>query len=195
TTTERGSGTGTFTYGTPPTSITSASTTTFTVQSAGTFGVTTDGGDPKPLLSVSGTLPSGVTFADNGLGDGTGTLAGTPAFGTVGTYPLTIKASNQVPTDATQSFTLTVNGASSTTVLATPAPSPSVVGQSVAFSATVPANAAGTVTFDYGDGGQDIVNVASGGASHNHTYAAPGNYTVNAVFSGDSSYAGSTSFN
>jgi uncharacterized repeat protein (TIGR03803 family) len=38
-----------------------------------------------------------------------GVLSGTPAAGTGGTYPITITASNGVGTDATQSFTLTVD--------------------------------------------------------------------------------------
>ena len=42
-------------------------------------------------------------------GDGTATLAGTPAAGTGGLYALTITATNGVVPDATQSFTLTVN--------------------------------------------------------------------------------------
>ena len=50
-----------------------------------------------------------MTFTDNG--NGTATLAGTPAAGTGGTYPFTITAANGVLPDATQSFTLTVNGA------------------------------------------------------------------------------------
>ena len=48
-----------------------------------------------------------MTFVDNG--DGTATLAGTPAAGTGGTYPLTITAANGVAPNATQSFTLTVD--------------------------------------------------------------------------------------
>ena len=48
-----------------------------------------------------------MTFVDNG--NGTATLAGTPAAGTGGTYALTITAANGVLPDATQSFTLTVD--------------------------------------------------------------------------------------
>jgi hypothetical protein len=44
-------------------------------------------------------------------GDGTATLAGSPAPGTLGTYVLTITASNGVGSNAVQSFTLTVNAA------------------------------------------------------------------------------------
>ena len=46
---------------------------------AGSFTVTTKG-FPTAALSESGTLPSGVTFTDNG--NGTATLSGTPAAGT-----------------------------------------------------------------------------------------------------------------
>ena len=90
-----------------PPAITSAASTTFTEGSAGSFTVTTTG-TPAPALSESGSLPSGVTFVDNG--DGTATLAGTPATGSNGVYPLTITASNGVSPDASQSFTLTVDG-------------------------------------------------------------------------------------
>ena len=64
---------------------------------------------PTPALTETGALPTGVTFVDNG--DGTATLAGTPAAGTGGTYALTITAANGVLPDATQSFTLTVDQA------------------------------------------------------------------------------------
>ena len=85
--------------------ITSANNTTFTVGTAGTFTVTKTG-FPTPTLSMSGALPSGVTFVA-----GTGVLSGTPAAGTGGTYPLTFTASNGVGSNATQNFTLTVNQA------------------------------------------------------------------------------------
>ena len=87
--------------------ITSANTTTFTVGSAGSFTVTTTG-TPAPALTESGALPSAVTFHDNG--DGTATLAGTPAAATNGTYPITITADNGATSNATQAFTLTVDG-------------------------------------------------------------------------------------
>jgi hypothetical protein len=63
-------------------------------------------GFPTAALSESGALPSGVTFTDNG--DGTATLAGTPAAGTAGSYSFTITADNGVSPAATQNFTLKV---------------------------------------------------------------------------------------
>lgn len=89
----------------------SATSTSFTQSSAGTFTVTTTGSSPTAVLTSSGTLPSGVTFTDNG--NGTATLAGTPT--NAGTFPLTFTATN-VGGAPTQSFTLTV--ASSFTPLA-----------------------------------------------------------------------------
>jgi hypothetical protein len=68
----------------------------------GTFTVTATG-LPTPSLALAGALPAGVTFDA-----ATGVMAGTPAPGTAGTYPLTITASNGVAPSATQPFTLTV---------------------------------------------------------------------------------------
>ncbi|OWK34712.1 Biofilm-associated protein [Fimbriiglobus ruber] len=97
----------TLTVGEPPT-ITSAATTTLTVDTAGTFTVTTEHGFPAATtLTETGALPTGVTFHDNG--DGTATLAGVPATGTGGTYTLTVTAADGVTPDATQTFTLTVD--------------------------------------------------------------------------------------
>jgi hypothetical protein len=92
-------------YLTPPPVITSATSTTFYVGAEGSFTVTATG-VPTPTITLSGTLPSSVTFTDNG--NGTATLAGTPASGTGGVYNLTFTASNGVLPNDTQNFTLTV---------------------------------------------------------------------------------------
>jgi len=96
-------------------SITSANNTTFTVNSAGTFNVTATGA-PVPTLALTGTLPTGVTFTP-----ASGVLAGTPALGTVGSYPVTITASNGNLPNATQNFTLTVARANQTISFTGPA--------------------------------------------------------------------------
>ena len=98
---------GSFTFSTAATApaITSMNNTTFSVDSNGSFNVTTTG-VPTPTLSENGALPGGVTFDT-----ATGVLSGTPAAGTGGVYPITFTASNGVPPDAMQSFTLTVNQA------------------------------------------------------------------------------------
>lgn len=92
--------------------ITSAASTTFTTGVAGSFTVTSTG-TPDPVLTETGTLPGGVTFVDNG--DGTATLAGTPAAGTGGVYAISIMADNGVSPAATQAFSLTVNQAPAVT--------------------------------------------------------------------------------
>ena len=86
-------------------SFTSAAATTFTVGTSGTFNVTA-AGFPAPVLSESetDTLPSGVTF-----NAATGVLSGTPAAGSAGTYTLNFTAHNGIGSDATQTFTLTVD--------------------------------------------------------------------------------------
>ena len=61
-------------------------------------------GYPTPSLSRTGGLPAGVTFSDNG--DGSATIAGTPAKGRV--FTLTLSAANGTAPRATQVFTLTI---------------------------------------------------------------------------------------
>ena len=89
--------------------ITSASSTTFTVGGSGSYTVTATG-FPAPTFSETGLLPTGVT-----LNSSTGALTGTPATGTAGIYNLVLTAHNAIGADATQSFTLTVNQATAIT--------------------------------------------------------------------------------
>lgn len=74
------------------------------------------GGHPVATISTDSELPSGVGLTDNG--DGTGTLAGTPAPATGGEYDVTVEGSNGVGPDATWPFALTVNEAPSVDVAA-----------------------------------------------------------------------------
>ncbi|MEP7154134.1 MAG: putative Ig domain-containing protein [Betaproteobacteria bacterium] len=101
-----GSATVTPTNGAIAPGFTSPNNATFTVGTTGTHTVTATG-VPAPGLSMSGTLPQGVTFTP-----GTGVVTGTPPLGTVGSYILTFTANNNVPSNAVQTFTLTVAKAS-----------------------------------------------------------------------------------
>ena len=93
----------TLTVDAPP-AVSSSNNTLFTEDISGSFTVTTDFAFPAATtLSESGTLPTGITFVDNG--NGTATLAGTPAFGTAGTYNLVITAANGILPSGTQDFT------------------------------------------------------------------------------------------
>ncbi|KRB72789.1 hypothetical protein ASE01_22365 [Nocardioides sp. Root190] len=85
---------------------------TYTVGTPGGPDVFTQvGGHPVATLSRAGLLPGGVGFTDNG--NGTGTVAGTPAPASGGTYDITVKGSNGTGPDATWPFALTVNEAPS----------------------------------------------------------------------------------
>jgi putative Ig domain-containing protein/immunoglobulin I-set domain protein len=91
-----------------PTHLTSADHATFVAGTAGTFTVTAHGGFPAPpSLTSSGSLPTGVTFTDNG--NGTATLAGKAAPAAIGSHTLTFTAANGVSPAAVQVFTLTVS--------------------------------------------------------------------------------------
>lgn len=81
--------------------ITSAAHATFKIGQTVAFTVTSTG-VPTPSLTVTGSLPQGVIFTDNG--DGTGTFSGSSTV--LGSTILTITASNGVQPDATQAFTL-----------------------------------------------------------------------------------------
>src|SRR5204863_1844349 len=100
--------------------ITSASSTTFALNTAGSFTVTATGA-PAPTISQSGTLPAGVTFNAS-----TGVLSGTPTQ--AGSFPITFTATNGTAPNATQSFTLTVTKGTQATVTVT-APSTATYGQ------------------------------------------------------------------
>jgi len=78
--------------------ITSASSTTFTVGTVGSFIVTATG-TPVPTITELGALPTGVTFA-------AGILGGTRMES--GSFPITFTASNGVLPNAVQSFVLTI---------------------------------------------------------------------------------------
>lgn len=99
---------GRFTYGVAADqapAITSGAAATFTEGLAGSFTVTTTG-RPVAALTLSGTLPAGLTFTDNG--DGTATLGGSAAAATHGSQVVTIQADNGIGTPATQTFTVTI---------------------------------------------------------------------------------------
>ncbi|MDE2445850.1 MAG: Ig-like domain-containing protein, partial [Alphaproteobacteria bacterium] len=85
--------------------ISSANSTTFYTNAYKSFAVTTTGGVTSGL-TMSGTLPPGLTFtnANNGIG----VIQGAVGLSAVGTYPLTFLASNGILPDATQNFTLYV---------------------------------------------------------------------------------------
>ena len=58
---------------------------------------------PAATVTETGALPAGVTMSPSGV------FSGTPAAGTVGTYPITVSASNGVSPDSTVSLNIVVD--------------------------------------------------------------------------------------
>jgi hypothetical protein len=166
--------------------ITSANSATFTAGAAGSFTVTTTG-LPTPALTESGTLPSGVTFTDNG--NGTAALTGTPAAGTGGTYAITFTASNGVAPDATQNFTLTVDEAPAITSASNTTFQNGVAGSFTVTTTGIPAPAltvSGTlpsgVTFtDNGNGTATLSGTSTASGTYNLTVTANNGIAPNAT--------------
>src|SRR5262249_33682931 len=93
--------------------FTSGPAAAFTVGSLGTFTITTSATPAVTAITrSSGSLPSGLTFTDNG--NGTATLTGTPDPGTSGGHALAFTAANGGP-PVTQPFVLSVQQAASIT--------------------------------------------------------------------------------
>ncbi len=80
----------------------------------------------------------------------------------------------------------------STTTLATTA-DPSLYGQLVTYTATVTAGATGTVTFTVDGVAQSTVPLSSSQAHFSISKLTPGGHTVSAAYSGDATFAASTS--
>jgi hypothetical protein len=106
-------------------SITSPNKTEFVAGQVGAFTVTATGG-PTLILSEMGALPPGVTFTAS-----TGLLSGkAPA---TGSFPIVFTASNGVKPDASQNFTLVIDGPATIT---SPDKATFVTGQAGAFTVT-----------------------------------------------------------
>ena len=158
--------------------ITSAGSASFTTGVAGSFKVTTTGSPTPALSKLSGGLPEGVTFKDNG--DGTATIAGTPSASAAPPaesteYALTIKATNSVGS-TTQPFTLTVTNPGTQPAITSPSATTFTTGIAKSFTVSttgspVPAlTRTGTLpsglTFkDNGDGTATISGTAASSAA------------------------------
>jgi hypothetical protein len=81
-------------------SITNVNSTMFTVGKLKSFTFKATG-IPTPRITLTGTLPAGLTFNDT-----TGVLSGTANTGTSGSYPLTSTASNGTSPNAVDNFIL-----------------------------------------------------------------------------------------
>jgi hypothetical protein len=174
----------TISYATQAPVITSAPSTLFDAGQAGSFTIHTTGIPTASIADGASGLPSGVMFVDNG--DGTATLSGTPAAGTVGTYSLTIDASDGVAPDAVQTFTLVVAGPPTATILSPASGQTYTQGQSVAtsFSCTDAASGPGISSCEDSSGttaGPDTGSGSTGSGALNTASVGTFEYQVMAT--------------
>jgi hypothetical protein len=156
----------------------------------------------SPCCIATGT----VTFFDGSSTLGTGTLAFSQGFGGItatlapsslsaGSHSITASYGGDNSDNGSTSAILMQVVRPNTAIAINSTPNPSIVGQSVTFTATVsPSTATGTVTFLDGRSALITNLPMSGGKA---TFSVPnftaGTHPVTATYSGDSSYGGSTS--
>ncbi len=119
--------------------FTSASSATAVTGTAFSF-ILTAAGVPAPVLSETGTLPAGLTFAP-GTG-GTAAISGAPAANSGGRYRFTVSASNASGT-ATETFTLSVD---QTPAITSPNSVTATVGKPLSVKVTTTGYPLATVT-------------------------------------------------
>jgi large repetitive protein len=162
------------------------------------------------VLSVtspgSGTPTGTVAFKDGATTLGTGTLSsGQATFATsslnVASHSITAEyagSSNFIGSTNSPALSQTVNKADATTTIASSA-NPSLVGQSVTFTATVAATSpgtgtpSGTVTFKDGSTTLGTGTLSSGQATFSTSALSLGSHSVTAVYGGDSKFNTSSS--
>lgn len=134
----------------------------------------------ETIASLGGTLLVSTTAGVNSV---------------IGTYPISISgvtSTNYAITFTPGTLTVTQGMTTTNTIVDTPTPN-SEVGTSVQLDATVNGyNPTGTVTFYSGATVLGTASVVSNVATINHTFTLAGNYTINAVYGGDSNNTGST---
>jgi VCBS repeat-containing protein len=161
--------------------FTSTAVTTATQDSAYSYAVVVTDADNDPLSLVASTLPSWLSFVDNG--DGTATLSGTPSLSDVGNHPVLLQASDGTTT-VDQSFSITVSALNA---------DPVAVGDSYSVDEDGVLNiAAAGVLINDSDADNDPLTAALVTDVSNGTLAlnADGSfdYTPNADFNGSDSF-------
>lgn len=148
----------------------------------------------------SGTPAGTVSFFDGAtlIGSGTldssgqATLVTTVLSGGSDSITATYDGDTNYAGSTSAPLTQTVDVATSTTTLTSSA-NPSTYGQSVTFTATVPAGATGTVTFKDGSATLGTATVSSGTATFTTSSLSAGSRSITATYGGDANYASSTS--
>jgi hypothetical protein len=163
----------TLSVSTPPV-FTSAASSAAVTGSPFSFTITTTG-SPAAVISMTGALPTGITFTPGA--NGTATLSGTAANATAGnTYPLTLTATN-IGGVTTQAFTLSATHAPQFTSAGS---ATAVVGKPFSFTITTVGSPAAAITmtgalpsgiaFTPGANGTATLSGTAADATAGHTY-------------------------
>jgi uncharacterized protein YjbI with pentapeptide repeats len=154
-------------------------------------------GGKSPLhwtLVTGSTLPTGLTLSDSGI------LSGTPTGG--GSFVFTVNVSdstNGTPQNASQTFNLTVTGAT-TSVAFSSSPASPTFGQPLTLTASVTTTATGSGipspggSVVFSDGGTTLgtVSLSGGTASYTSPALATGGHSFQVAYTGDTNFTGST---
>ena len=106
--------------------------------------VTPGSGAHNVTITAASTLPTWLTLTDNG--DGTATLAGTPAGADLGSLTVSLLATDDFGLTNTQSFTLTIVAPTIPTTPTTPTTEPTAPGIAAVSAVTLGQNGTRTVT-------------------------------------------------
>lgn len=141
-----------------------------------------------------------VTFFDGATNIGvvaasSGTAVLNTAALTVGSHSITAQYAGDANFSAQTSTAVTqvVNKAGTTSNVLSSSLNPATYGASVTFTATLPANATGTVTFLDGSTTLGTGTVTAGVASYSTSALTAGSHSITAQYAGDSNYSASTS--
>jgi hypothetical protein len=149
------------------------------------------GGTAPVTLALSGALPAGLAFDAAAA-----TISGIPTE--VGTFPITVTATDAGGCSASRRYVLTVAG-TRTLIVVTSSSSHSIFGETVTLTATVTTDPpgsdppTGTVTFTIDGVAQSPVPLVAGMATLTVENLSVGTHTVTASYSGDATHASSTS--
>jgi hypothetical protein len=183
------------------------------VRAATTTAITTDSPDPS-VVGEPATINYSVTVTPPGTGtptgnvtvsDGTQSCTGTAAAGTCAITFTTAGTKNLTATYAGDTNFITstsaveihvVSAASTTTVINSDSPDPSVVGQAVTINYSVAVVAPGTGTpagnVTVSDGTDSCTGTAAAGTC-SIIFSSPGEKTLTATYAGNANFNGSTS--
>ena len=174
-----------------PPSITSATSTNFTIGTVGSFNFTASGNPNNFTFSTSDALPAGLALSSLGV------LSGTPENGSSGSFSVDVKAFNGV-SSTSQSFTIQIAKATSSVNLGLSSSGSINPGTDVTLTATVTGGSipkGGIMTFKDGSTviGTAKVDPTTGIAIFTTNSLASGSHSLSAEYSGNTAYLSSTS--